>query len=176
MNDGIFVSWNTLRRFPTLASDLWNALSVQSPPPGAAVPNGEGAIFTADAPQPDAPQPDAPRPVAASVRDDDPNFAKLTLGQARNLLPGLQEKVQRGLAVMVGGDSPTFKRRDVAKVVGVYADDPMPAVFAALTRRARNPAVTGNPRVYLIHWREGGQVGDMTVETYRALRQALHLD
>lgn len=124
------------------------------------------------------------KPVSAAaditITDDD-HFAELSPSQAREFYDGCGAKIQKALETIAAGSSRHFQLADIAKVLGVRANE-LRGVWGGITRRTKT--ITGDDEGYLIDWVVAGEVyddesnyidqpGALAEMTYRSFRKVL---
>ena len=112
---------------------------------------------------------------------EDEHFAELSPGQARDFYAGCGAKTRKALEVISDSGDRHFQVADVAKAIGVRANE-LAGVWGGLTRRLKT--ITGDADAYLIDWTKSepvfddeenyiDQTGEVTELTYRSFRKAL---
>ena len=112
---------------------------------------------------------------------NDPHFAELSPGQAREFYAGCNDKTRKAIEIIARSSDRFFQLADVAKAVGVAAHE-LKGVWSGLTRRTRT--ITGDHEAYLIDWAKSepivdddgnyiDQRGEVAGLTYDSFRKAL---
>lgn len=122
-----------------------------------------------------------PESAADVTMMDDDHFAELSPSQAREFYDGCGAKIQKAIETIATGSSRHFQLADIAKVLGVRANE-LRGVWGGMTRRTKT--ITGDDEGYLIDWVRSGEVyddennyidhpGALTEMTYRSFRKVL---